>query len=212
MTATLQENHTVTNRRSSQQSVAPAAQQEAELATHDLEQTQQHFREAFRQHPAGVSVITADSPDGPVGLTATSVSSVSLDPPAVAFSLSALSTTAPAIKAAPTVVVHLLDSAAQHLAQRFATSGIDRFAETSWRRLPTGEPLLQGAATWFRGHIVDTVELGGSTVAVMEILQAGSRNSGQDQDNDDAAHTPLVYCNRSWHGLTEASQIALPNS
>lgn len=210
MTATLQENHTVTHRRSIQQSVEPR-NEGAEPATEDRQKIQKHFREAFRQHPAGVSVITADATEGPVGLTATSVCSVSLDPPAVAFSLSALSTTAPAIRAAPTVVVHLLDSAAQHLAERFATSGIDRFADTSWRRLPTGEPLLQEAATWFRGQLVETVELGGSTVAVMEILQSGCRSSGQDQDNDDAGRTPLVYCNRSWHGLSDASQIAQPN-
>ncbi len=40
------------------------------------------FKSAFRNHPAGVSVVTADPGDGPVGLTATSVISVSANPPA----------------------------------------------------------------------------------------------------------------------------------
>lgn len=39
------------------------------------------FKSAFRNHPAGVSVVTADPGDGPVGLTATSVISVSANPP-----------------------------------------------------------------------------------------------------------------------------------
>lgn len=189
MSATLQENSIVTVD-----------------STSDQEQIQHLFKDAFRWHPAGVSVITADSPEGPVGLTATSVCSVSLNPPAVAFSLSALSSTAPAIRAAGTVVVHLLDSTAQGVAQRFATSGIDRFAGTSWERLPTGEPLLLQAAAWFRGRIVETVELGGSTVAVMEILQAGARDRTPAQQGE-FRQMPLVYCNRTWHGLTAESEI-----
>ena len=53
--------------------------------------TPESFKTAFRNHPAGVAVITANSPDGPVALTATSVVSVSAEPPVLIFSLSALS-------------------------------------------------------------------------------------------------------------------------
>lgn len=204
MTATLQENATVTESHTTHESVGALGAQASEHGTSDHEQIQQHFKDTFRGHPAGVSVITADSPSGPVGLTATSVCSVSLNPPAVAFSLSAMSSTAPSIKAAETVVVHLLDSRSQDVAQRFATSGIDRFEGTSWDRLPTGEPLLGDAAAWFRGKIVETVEIGGSTVAVMEIVQAGSRPAPEQRADSDV---PLVYCNRTWHGLTPRSEI-----
>ena len=53
------------------------------------------FKAAFRGHPAGVAVITADA-GGPVALTATSVSSVSADPPLLIFSISAQSSAAAA--------------------------------------------------------------------------------------------------------------------
>ncbi|WP_287931796.1 flavin reductase family protein, partial [Arthrobacter sp.] len=66
------------------------------------------FKAAFRNHPAGVAVITADVGAGPVGLTATSVISVSASPPLVVFSLSSSSSSTPTVKKAETVVIHLL--------------------------------------------------------------------------------------------------------
>lgn len=205
---------------SSRYPVPAAAVVADERAFSGKEEVQEQFKEAFRGHPAGVAIITADSPEGPIGLTATSVCSVSLNPPALAFSLSALSSTAPALRAAKTVLVHMLDSRAVQVAQRFATTGIDRFAGTAWEPLPTGEPLLLEAVSWFRGSIIDTVELNGSAVAVMEIIQAGGRSDGEsagpgDSDSDDAetglpeSDAPLVYYNRSWHRLSPDSEITL---
>src|SRR6478609_5191085 len=103
------------------------------------------FKLLFRGHPGGVAVITAAGPDGPVALTATSVSSVSADPPLLTFSLSALSSASPAILSASTVVVHLLDADDLDLARLASTSGADRFADTArWTRLVTGEPVYHG--------------------------------------------------------------------
>ncbi|MEF3120133.1 flavin reductase family protein [Kocuria flava] len=159
------------------------------------------FRAAFRAHPGGVAVITADGGDGPVGLTATSVCSVSVDPPAVAFSLSAVSSAAPAIRRARTVVVHLLDADQLELAKTFSTSGIDRFADTStWDRLPTGEPYLPSAAAWMRGEITGTLDVGGSAVTAVRVLEVRLR--------EDEHAAPLVYCNRTWHRLGGGSVVA----
>jgi flavin reductase (DIM6/NTAB) family NADH-FMN oxidoreductase RutF len=97
------------------------------------------FKSAFRNHPAGVAVITADIGAGPVGLTATSVISVSANPPLVVFSLSSASSSTPTVKMAETVVIHLLGAEQIDLAKNFATSGIDRFADKNiWSRLITG--------------------------------------------------------------------------
>src|ERR1700712_2067372 len=87
------------------------------------------FKLAFRNHPAGVAVITADAGDGPVGLTATSVFSVSAEPALLVFSISALSSSAPTINRADTVVVHLLGADQLELAKLFSTKGADRFAD-----------------------------------------------------------------------------------
>src|SRR3978361_696636 len=114
------------------------------------------FKSAFRNHAAGVAVIPADSGHGPVGLTATSVFSVSADPPLLVFSISDLSSSAQTLREATSVVVHLLGADQLHIAKLCATSGVDRFAdETLWSRLPSGEPFFPSAQSWIRGSVVN---------------------------------------------------------
>ncbi|MDN4638648.1 flavin reductase family protein [Agreia sp. PsM10] len=159
------------------------------------------FKAVFRNHPAGVAVITADAGDGPMGLTATSVFSVSAEPPLLVFSVSGQSSSAPTIRAADTVVVHLLGAQQLDLATLCATSGIDRFADTTiWDRLITGEPYFPAAQSWIRGRVIERMDAGGSTVIAVHALQAGT------SDEADSAE-PLVYHNRTWHRLGSHSRI-----
>ncbi len=169
----------------------------------------EEFKAAFRNHPAGVAVITADAGDGPVALTATSVFSVSAEPPLLVFSLSATSSSTPTLMRAETVVVHLLSAGQLDLAILAATSGIDRFADTSiWSRLETGEPYFLAAPVWIRGRVVDRMEAGGSTVLAVEALDAKTPERGSPEA-DAANSRPLVYHNRTWHELGEATKITL---
>ncbi|MDX2731754.1 flavin reductase family protein, partial [Streptomyces sp. PA03-2a] len=116
------------------------------------------FKQAFRRYPAGVVVITADAGHGPIGFTATSLASLSLDPPLVSFGIGTTTSSWPHIERADTAVVNFLGAEQRPLAKTFATSGIDRFAApTGWRRLPQGEPVLDGVAGWLRLEIEQTV-------------------------------------------------------
>lgn len=182
-----------------QSALQPALQPVEKAASAD------DFKTAFRNHPAGVAVITADAGNGPVGLTATSVASVSANPPLLVFSLSAHSSSGPALNAANTVVVHLLGESHLGLAKTFATSGIDRFADASiWSRLPTGEPFLPSVSTWMRGKIINRMEAGDSTIIAVEILEVHVPVAGaQTTENP----RPLVYHNRTWHALSDSSTI-----
>lgn len=163
------------------------------------------FKSAFRNHPAGVAVITADVGDGPVGLTATSVISVSANPPLVVFSLSSASSSTPTVKRAETVVIHLLGADQIGLAKNFATSGIDRFADRGiWSRLVTGEPYLPASNAWLRGRIVNQMDAGDSTVVAVQVLQVnlpGEAGRAAQQSR------PLVYHDRTWHSLSESSVV-----
>jgi flavin reductase (DIM6/NTAB) family NADH-FMN oxidoreductase RutF len=160
------------------------------------------FKAAFRQHPAGVAVITADSGNGPVMLTATSVSSVSADPALLMFSLSAHSSSTPTIRRADTVVVHLLGAGQLELAKLGATSGIDRFANTDlWSTLPSGEIYFPGARAWIRGRVLTSMDAGGSAIVLVEAIEASSQEGAEEQ-------VPLVYYNRTWHELGAHSQVA----
>lgn len=167
--------------------------------------TPDEFKALFRGHPGGVAVITADSGDGPVALTATSVSSVSASPPLLIFSISSQSSAAPTIIAAETVVVHLLDASDLDLAELAATSGVDRFGDLGrWGRLVTGEPVYHGVRAWVRCAVIDRMDAGGSTVIAAHAVQASVERDVAPGQSGDA----LVYHNRTWHRLGEFSRIA----
>ncbi|MQA09380.1 MAG: flavin reductase [Pseudonocardiaceae bacterium] len=158
------------------------------------------FKAAFRNFPAGVAIITADGGGRPAGLTATSVSSVSVEPALVVFSLSSSSSAAPLITSSDTVVIHLLGADQVELAKRFATSGIDRFADgESWTRLATGEPVLSGVDCWLRGRIAHRMEAGSSTVVIVRVLRVRTERP---------PGSPLVYRNRRWYSLRETAVLA----
>ncbi len=182
----------------------PAAAQERERAVR-ASLSADEFKSVFRGHPGGVAVITADSSAGPVALTATSVASVSVDPPLLVFSLSEDSSAAPAILAASTVVVHLLDAHDLPLARLAATSGADRFADRSlWSRLVTGEPVYHGVRAWVRCIVVERMHAGASTIVAAHAVQANVNRPVSDGDPGDA----LVYHNRTWHRLDDRSRLA----
>ncbi|WP_455771814.1 flavin reductase family protein, partial [Streptomyces mutabilis] len=113
------------------------------LATADL------LRSVFRRHAAGVAVITARGDAGPVGFTATSLTSVSTEPPLLSFGIGTGSSSWPTVCEAEYVGVHVLGEHQQDLATTFARSGADRFAApTAWREGPEGVPVLDGVLAW----------------------------------------------------------------
>lgn len=158
------------------------------------------FKAAFGGHPAGVAVITADSATGPVGITASSVASVSAEPPLLAFSLAAASGSAAAIAVAGTVVVHLLTTADLGLARTFASSTSERFTESmAWTRLEGGEPLLNHGGFALRCSILSRTPAGGSLLLAAQVL---------DIIAPDAVGEPLVYHSRNFHALGGHSILA----
>ena len=188
----------------SQTAQAPAhAGPTAAAATHFADSLSSgDFKAAFRNHAAGVSLITADDGSGPVALTATSVISVSAEPPLFVFSVSAQSSSSATITSSDTVVVHLLEADQLELAQLGATSGIDRFAQApEWSRLVTGEPVFHAAPVWIRGRIISRMDAGTSTVIAVHALQSNVSS------NTEAEAEPLVYHNRTWHRLGSHSRI-----
>jgi len=156
----------------------------------------------FRDHPAGVAVVTTDGPDGPVAMTASSLFSVSVAPPLVVFSASALSSSTPALLAADTVVVHLIDSESVDIAILGATSNIDRFANPDqWSRLPGGEPYYLKPSKRFRAKVVNTLDAGAATLIVLEVLEGWV---------EERSTHPLVYHSRAWHTIGEHSLLNIP--
>jgi flavin reductase (DIM6/NTAB) family NADH-FMN oxidoreductase RutF len=158
------------------------------------------FFSAFRHHPSGVAIITADAGGGPVALTVSSLISVSASPPTVAFSLSASSSTANAVEQAETVVVHFVRRGDMELARLCATSGVDRFgANVRWDTLVSGEPYYPQVGLWFRAALRGRLEVPGACLMTAELLSVSPL--APETRVDEA----LVYANRTWHGLREIS-------
>ncbi|MFD9518076.1 flavin reductase family protein [Streptomyces sp. NPDC059979] len=150
------------------------------------------FKQIFRAYPGGVVVVTADSGAGPVGFTATSLTSVSLEPPLVSFGIAKSSSSWPHLERAGSVVVNFLDSAQEDLARRFATSGIDRFAApTRWHRLPQGEPVLDGVTGRLRLAVERLVPAGDAHIIVARVTEAWQAEDGR----------PLLFHNGAYHSL-----------
>lgn len=157
----------------------------------------QNFKAAFGAHPAGVCIITADIGTGPVGITASSVASVSAEPPILAFSLASQKGSAAAIAVADSLVIHLLTGEDLQLAQAFASPSTDRFAGSMvWTRLPTGEPLLMHAGFALRCEVLSRTTAGSSLLVAASVVEV-------IEPHDAAATVPLVYHRRAYHGLGE---------
>lgn len=159
------------------------------------------FKNAFRGHPAGVAIITAAGAEGPVGLTASSVSSVSAVPPILAFSLASTEGSAGVIASADTIVVHLLGAENAELAALFAARGTERFGrDLPWSTLPGGEPLLEGVPRALLCRILSRTQAGSSTLIAAEVLEI----------HTGPASAPLVYHDRTYHHLGAHSTLRPP--
>lgn len=160
------------------------------------------YKAVFRTHPAGVALIAAQTPDGPVGLTASSVASLGVDPLALSFSVTRSGGSAGGILGADTFVVHLLGEEHAATADAFARSGAPRFTpEQGWSELPTGEPHLAGAPAAMRARALHVVPVGASRLVVAEVLDiVRGPESG-----------PLLYRDRRFLSLArDAAEVGIP--
>lgn len=159
----------------------------AQLASPDL------LRSVFRQHAAGVAVITAQG-DNPVGFTATSLNSVAAEPPLISFGVGTSSSSWPVIARAEHVGVHILGEHQQELAATFARRGADRFAQpTRWSTGPEGVPVLDGVLAWLVCRVVGRVRAGDHRIVVAEAVVGDPAGAGR----------PLLYHQGRFNALRD---------
>lgn len=110
--------------------------------------TARAFRQALGQFATGVTVVTTMGPDGPMGFTANSFSSLSLDPPLVLWSLAKSSSRFDIFNAAGHYAIHVLAQTQEDLALRFSKGG-QGFADLNWHENADGAPILPSALARF---------------------------------------------------------------
>jgi flavin reductase (DIM6/NTAB) family NADH-FMN oxidoreductase RutF len=112
--------------------------------------SERHFRDALGQFATGVAIICARAPDGRyVGFTASSFTSVSLDPPLISWCLGRNASGLAAFEAAERYAINVLAHDQVALARRFAREHADRFAGVRYRIGAAGAPLIEGCVAWF---------------------------------------------------------------
>ena len=140
----------------------------------EAEVTASDFRNAMRQLTGGVSVITAGRGRDISGMTVTSVSSLSVDPPALIVSINRDSSSWPLVKRYGFFGVNILASDQIDIAERFTgkggLKGADRFAGARWTTRASGVPLLVGALAAIDCEVEDIVERHSHAIVIGRVL------------------------------------------
>jgi flavin reductase (DIM6/NTAB) family NADH-FMN oxidoreductase RutF len=133
------------------------------------------FRRVLGNFATGVAVITAPpatTGDSPAGFACQSFTSLSLDPPLVAFMVGRRSTTWPRIARAGVFCVNVLGAHQTELCRAFAVSGADKFAGVAYDTAPvSGSPRLSGAVAWI-DCAIHAVHTGGDHLIVVGRVDA----------------------------------------
>ena len=133
------------------------------------------FRDVLGHLPTSVVVITALTPNGqPSGMVVGSFTSVSLDPPLVAFLPTRTSSSFAAIREARTFCVNVLSAKQEAICRRFAVSGGDKFAGLKWSPAPSGAPLIDGVVAWIDCDFERIDEAGDHYIALGRVKHLGT--------------------------------------
>lgn len=144
------------------------------------------FRRALARLAGGVCIVTTvDGCGDKLGLTATAVTSVSLDPPLVLVCIDHRSRTIAPLRAGTPFVLHILAAGQEALARRFASFAPDKFTGVAHSVLPSSCPLLDGVLAGLECVVHRIVPAGDHLIVIGRVVGVYA---------DEADKSPLVYC------------------
>lgn len=141
------------------------------------------LRRVFGAFPTGVTAVAALVGGRPLGITANSFTSVSLEPALVSICIARASSTWSVLRRAPRLGVSILGDAQERAGRQLAARGVDRFEGLTWRATTDGAVLLDGATAWIDTDIHQQIEAGDHDIVVLRVHDL-------DVDHDVA---PLVF-------------------
>ncbi len=155
----------------------------------------QEFKNALKLWASGVTVVTAQTENlGLKGMTATSFTSVSMDPPQILVCINQSADTGDAVLEGKSFAVNILKSDQQEISNQFAggASQEQRFANVKWHEGETGSPVIDDALASIECTVVEQVLAGTHWVIIGEVQKVECR-SGE----------PLMYYNSAYCELKE---------
>jgi flavin reductase (DIM6/NTAB) family NADH-FMN oxidoreductase RutF/pimeloyl-ACP methyl ester carboxylesterase len=131
------------------------------------------LRDALGCFATGVTIVTSLDPEGkPIGLTANSFTSVSLDPPLILFCLAKSSGSLPALTASSHFAINVLHMGQQLSSNRFAKRDEERFSAVEWETWQSGVPILSGSLASFECERHELVDAGDHLVFIGRVIMA----------------------------------------
>ena len=128
------------------------------------------LRNAFGTFMTGVTVVTSHDADGnPLGFTANSFTSVSLDPPLVLVCLANSSQNYDALTQAKGFAVNVLSEGQKDVSNTFARPVEDRFSAVNWQNGPHGSPVFNDVSAWFDCSMHQTVPAGDHVILIGKV-------------------------------------------
>jgi flavin reductase (DIM6/NTAB) family NADH-FMN oxidoreductase RutF len=137
------------------------------------------FRQVLGHFATGVTVVTCLAGERPIGLAVNSFTSVSLDPPLVAFCVSTASTTWPQLRAVGAFCVNILGEDQEALSRVFATHGLDRFLGVGWRPSSSGAPVLNDVLAWVDCTVEAEYPAGDHLIVVGRVRELALAHEGR---------------------------------
>lgn len=137
----------------------------------------ERFRSVMGHFATGVTVVTAATPDGPVGMTANAVCSLSLEPLLLLVAFDNDARTLPAVQATGRFGVNILAAGQEGLARLFASKTDERAKFTGVpHSVHDGIPVIEGALAWIGCRLERLIEAGDHTIGIgaVEAAEAGS--------------------------------------
>ena len=154
---------------------------------------ERRFRDTAGAFPTGVTIVTAQSADGPAGLTTNAFASLSLDPALVLVCFDNASRTLPVVRESGRFAVNVLRAGQEDVAAVFASKRVasEKFAEVTHAEAH-GLPVLDGALAWMACDLRELVPAGDHTIGVGAVTALDA----------DAAGAPLVFFRCAYAGIT----------
>lgn len=153
----------------------------------------QEFKNALKLWASGVTVVTAQTESlGLKGMTATSFSSVSMEPPQILVCINKSADTGDAVLEGKSFAINILKADQQEVSNQFAggASQEERFANVKWHKGETGSPVIDDALASIECTVVEQVLAGTHWVVIGEVQNVQCR-SGE----------PLMYYNSAYREL-----------
>ena len=157
------------------------------------------FREVLGHYPTGVALVAALAPEGePVGMVVGSFTSVSLDPPLVAFLPAIGSGTFARLRQSETFVINVLSAEQEGLCRTFASRSDDKWDGVDWRPSASGDPILHDAVAWIECAVESISEAGDHYLVIGRVRDLSVQSPV----------TPLVFFQGGYGRFTQSSLVA----